>query len=138
MREILFRGKKLGTNKWIYGDFKREANLCYIEERYIEYYEKAMVIPETVGQHTCLPFDIYEGDIIESYLHPNAIYVVLWNEHQCCFSAIDKYEYDLYSDELFKYNSLNNKRNITPDWILKFQFGVIGNIHDNPELMKEK
>jgi hypothetical protein len=64
--------------------------------------------------------------------------VVFWNEENCCFSIIDKYQYQILkgSDEVFKTSILQNKLNVHPRWILENEVEPIGNIYDNPELLK--
>lgn len=70
MREILFRGKMLGTKKWIYGDLL-QTSICEIFYKNTNDSKDtfARVIPETVGQYTGLTdrdgVKIFEGDIVD-------------------------------------------------------------------------
>ena len=119
MREILFRGKAIDDN-WYYG-----VPLVFTED-YVcmtapHTYNKA-VIPETVGQYTGLTDKngkkIFEGDIVKW----NINFAIVWQD---CKFVIKK---DLISKAY--------------DYVLSCfdgtEFEVIGNIHDNSELMKEK
>ena len=132
MREILFRGKIKGSGEWV------EGNLAlvkwwldgspitviipadaYLDPRSgagtIRYVE---VIPETVGQWTgCLDdnkHNIYEGDIVKSW--DGAVYVCRWDQ--------DNFEFGL----------MNEKESFGMAYIFP-NVEVIGNIHDNPELL---
>lgn len=64
MREILFRGRSLITNEWVYGDFFKISNHSYIS---IDG-SSNIVKPETVGQYIGLKdrngVKIFEGDLV--------------------------------------------------------------------------
>ena len=136
MREILFRGKTFitkkmvtgtgilydGTNTWIVNNEPPKA-LAFGMERYT-------VIPETIGQYTGLTnkngTKIFEGDICQikgiSYIDETP-FVVEWNE-----------EYSGWFWRNLDFSSATDT--ITPE-IAKTS-RIIGNIHDNPELLKER
>lgn len=131
MREILFRGKRVDTGEWVYGNYAHTD--CYIKHNdYIgqnsplEY----MIAPETVGQYTGL-FDkngkrIFEGDIV---IIPNSKKqglpaVIRWSQSETRFE-ISRMGYQALSlDPLFSRIGYYSRCE------------VIGNIHDNPELME--
>ena len=126
MRAIKFRGKDLKTGEWVYGDLHTLCDEPHIhtEPTHFPYAGKRSFIdPETVGQFTSL-FDknkkeIYEGDILRinddekgtiEVRFVRGVFAFLWNG-------------DL-DDEL----PINAP---THEWA-----EIIGNIHDNPELLK--
>jgi YopX protein. len=120
MREIKFRGKWIHGGQWITGWYlKNELGKAQIisDEDFSAYH---LVGPETVSQYTGLKDkngnEIYEGDILRE--RPNAIFQVVWDEKWAKFKllCIGHYEY--------------------PEWNRGEQMAVIGNIHDNPELLK--
>ena len=116
-REIKFRGKSLNTNCWVYGDLRQDK---IRGKAYIEY----EVDPDTVGQYTGLKDkngkEIYEGDIIESKRYGH---IVMYDKNLAGFcSANVKYPEDLCG--------------LNQQWINECGKVVIGNVTDNPELMK--
>lgn len=124
MREILFRGKT--STEWVYGDLRHlnDGRVAIRKDGEIYPYE---VIPETVGQYTGLNDrngkKIFEGDIVEgdkkyfTYTHPYG--KVVYDGGQFVIS---------FDDVLEDIECLGAWANAVE---------IIGNIHDNPELMKE-
>lgn len=146
MRQIKFRGIEKNSNELVYGDLihgvgSKEGKMYILPRTTI--YPKGChsldgwdVFQDTVGQFSNLPNEIWEHDIIQSQTHKGAVYVVVWNEINACFSAINTYTYELMKeDELMKINVLNNSSNIKYSWIEEYQFEPIGNIHQHPELL---
>ena len=125
MREVLFRGKEVADGKWIEGFYSAEEYNPYSGE--VEHIPRIQiigkcvslgVIPETVGQYTGLTDNngrkIFEGDIVD-YISSD----VIGNPKTGTIIVEDMTDYDTmiylnHSDEL----------------------QIIGNIHDNPELLK--
>ena len=136
MREILFRGKRRDNGEWVQGDFCDPCNIVFLENGYDAVLEKDdvpccndfEVIPETVGQYIGLSdkngTKIFEGDILESRYdekHPDDVCyeVVLWYNNGWCIQQEGYADPDhLDEDEMLKYSV------------------VVGNIYDNPELVK--
>lgn len=123
MREILFRSKRKNDGKWVYGFYLNRSNdkediHCIMEK--FPATKGQHVMPETVGQYTGLTDKngkkIFEGDILNCHsldgVNDFRNRIVVWSELFLCFKA-DK---PLYGDGLQIYE-------------------VIGNIHDNPELV---
>ena len=136
MREILFRGKRVDNGEWVEGYYVYDNSGQTTEHptAYIVHLNKHPcgwslipfeVIPDTVGQDTGLTDKngkkIFEGDIVKTnkFNEPNKKYIIKYNLQFGAFIGEDKYHmyfttFDGDSD----------------------QFEVIGNIHDNPELLE--
>ena len=124
MREILFRGKQ--WNKWVYGNYvtirdnsppDNDVTIHIIHKNDTAY----VVDPETVGQYIGLEDKngkkIFEGDIVGTGSYCATVKYGEWN-CSCC---------DGVYGWTFDGGDIRN-----PKW-----YEVIGNIHDNPELLKE-
>ena len=121
MREILFRGKKHSDGQWILGDLNQWLEAIYISAENSDGYTKTnwLVDAATVGQFTGLTdkngVKIFEGDIVEN------------NE---CLGVVE------YSEEDAMYTVMFDETLYDFGWIGAKMCEVIGNIHDNPELLK--
>ena len=146
MREIRFRGKRLenGHGFWVYGDLMTEyvhhEGLTIVEHGCI-YYE---VDPATVGQFTSLKDkhgkEIFEGDVAKSP-YTNRLMVIRWGEYQNddILDEIDDFYIDTDGDErksvgFYAEVMSDNRCYELDDGVCKW-VEVIGNIHDNPELL---
>ena len=127
MREILFRGKNL-LGKWIEGDLLQYLG-C--EKKHIVRHSTGAggqeVIPSTIGEYTGLKDKngkrIFEGDILRLAYHPEEDVVIEWHDGRFKFRKRNK-------PKDYGYESLCCVQN-TVDYLK-----VIGNIHDNPELLE--
>ena len=131
-REIKFRGKDFLKEEWVYGDLVKTKNFVAIKKTNGDYFHPTQVLPNTVGQYTGLKDkdgrEIYEGDILQ-YIgkrkdNMKKVYRRKVVFHEGMFALLSK--------ELPAYSALNY--HYMEDG--RFVWSVIGNIHDNPELIK--
>lgn len=143
MREILFRGKCLEFGSWIWieGYYAKDDKESYIYHPSTTFNKGKSVTlipfiprPETVGQFAGLPdkngTNIFEGDILSSFL-PNEYFVVVY--HNSSFKVQYYPEYANNGSEVWhtleEYLKINIRHSTN-------YVEVMGNIHDNPELIK--
>lgn len=129
------RGKRKDNGEWETGFLVIKRWDCSDERYFIT--DKMTgwhtpVIPETVGQCTGRKYAndklLFEGDIVKwysdyddtwGYSHTAEYYgVVVWNANDYCWNI-------KVNDELIPFNDY--------DWDISM---VVGNIHDNPELLQ--
>lgn len=125
MREILFRGKRIDTGEWVQGYYFKiwdEHYICWGTTN--GEVSKVLVIPETVGQDTELKDKngkkIFEGDIL---YHP--------------IQGKRKVYYP-FSERVASYGlrMIEGKVRMASTLSEGFLYEVIGNVHDNPELVE--
>lgn len=112
----LYRGKRLSNGKWMQGNLLQYSDgtccICHAGSR-VNHYK---VDPTTIGECTSLRDKngklIFEGDILK------------WDEREwgCPYSEVAEWKYPL----------LAARKNDWKEWC-----EIIGNIHDNKELLNE-
>lgn len=130
MKEILFRGKRLDNGEWVEGMYLYIKGHTYPSIFDMEGFSH-IIITKTVGQFTGLldknGNKIFEGDIVRRFNSKEQEvmrYAVKWNTDCCMFVLMSEYTY------LGEYDS---------DFTVFYgeDLEVVGNIHDNPELLKD-
>ena len=143
MREILFRGKRCDNGEWVQGFYVRADHhwhkngihkdwiICGASANggWFALHNKYAVKSETVGQFTGLTDKngkkVFENDIIvicyetdgEEFTETKRVH---YNEKECCWYPMRWEECCEYCDHYTEVKSIE----------------VIGNIHDNPELLE--
>lgn len=131
MREILFRGKRIDNAEWA------EGYLCHDSEQHesyiAEFFEDKsayirQVIPETVGQYTGLTDKngkkIFEGDVVK---------VLQGKDKGVAYVGFENGTFMLYPRTGNIY-----ERTLWAYWYNDWDVEIIGNIHDNPQLLGGK
>lgn len=144
-REILFRGKRVDTGEWVYGflSFRNEITVV-TEDASVGYVglDAFDIDPKTIGQFTGLTdmngFKIFEGDILR---YPPK---ERWDETN--YSSFEVFFSENNADNYIGYSIHRTHHHgaVCGGYIPSFkpktvsQMIVIGNIHDNPELLQNK
>lgn len=139
MREILFSGKRIDDHKWTCGFLIRSEDQAYLFHpsrlnkvfmfgTHFEECALSEIDPNTISQYTGQRDEngimIFEGDIIDASKerwqaeHDSPITPVEWDDDVCGFAP-----FAIYDCDCGIYINAGNCR-------------VIGNIYDNPELLK--
>lgn len=140
MREILFRGKSLDNGEWVEGNFYESgiSGVFILQNKTRKTIDAKTgeitlrdepipfeVLPSTIGQYTGLKDKhgkrIFEGDIIKRFwLGAEILYCVRYDGENAHFigKALNKIGFTTFDGD-------------------GEMFEVIGNIHDNPELLEK-
>ena len=134
MREIKFRGRT-SQGKWLYGDLVRsedkvlcDVTACIFPPQAYDSYDRYIVDVNTVGQYTGLKDkndkEIYEGDVVvlrRRTKNLGDIQTIEWCSHAAAFTRVTD----------------GDDAHFIPAADMAL-YEVVGNIHDNPELLNNK
>ena len=165
MREILFRGKRMDNGEWVEGSIVTSRENTYPNgfemitvdginydelDSYIPDFTSYAVDPNTVGQYTGLTDKngkgIWEGDIVDLFGMKGKVVQECGAFGIAFMKTID---YDLLESKIPFNNSANFcfNDNFISLWEVfwnyeqddnpLYEVEVIGNIHDNPELLEK-
>ena len=125
IREVIFRGKRTDNGEWIEGSLlgidwcDKPSTYSIAPNTPVSVFYS--VIPETVGQYTGLTdkngVRIFEGDIVSLVKHDGLIYKVVYVP--CRYELVNSKGVNCFVLDIYKSENIE----------------VIGNIHDNPELL---
>lgn len=148
MREIKFRGRRGYDGKWLYGNLIIDfANRKYIVP--FEYFgldghhlvyedhtdEPVFIDEETIGEYTGLKDkrntekDLYENDLVKVLYHYSGD------------NKVDEFVGRIeWSDDCWLVVDVAYKDNAVSLWDYVYNYcgGLIGNIHENPDLIKRE
>lgn len=124
-REIMFRGWNKKNKRWLYGYYLVNCGEHFIAPddfvNTLMSYEDYVVDADTVGQYTGLKdangVKIFEGDIVESFGYQH---IIRYNDKEASFVAAFR----------------DIQCSISQHWIDEFKKVVVGNVHENKELIK--
>lgn len=151
MREYLYRGKRTSNGEWVEGNLIKSKHNCYIITAEDIYYavvssnghgsvDLNIVANDTIGEYTGLcdknGKKIFEGDIVLTQAYRDKPHSSKFKEKRFVGVVdyiIPKYEplkwiVRIDNEEHYKY--------CCGSWSEFYDCEVIGNIHDNPELLE--
>ncbi|MGV6934082.1 YopX family protein [Paenibacillus sp. CMM36] len=132
MRDIKFRGKRLDNGEWVFGDiWQHNGRVDIVDHRA----QSHPVDPETVGQYTGTgdrhDKDIYEGDVLR-HVNPH------WGHKEVQLRVVEWENKTADNGQLmncgFAFKQIG--RGFFTYYSPEKDLEVIGNIHDNPELLQ--
>ena len=142
MREIIFRGKRVDNGEWITGNYVAAHHHWHNRGIHVDWIVSAAcanggwfalhgrhpVVADTVGQYTGLTdkngTKIFEGDIVRYAIYP---------PDQFVYGVVN------YKDGVYRIGDQGCALCVcAADGIEEYRLKVIGNVHDNPELMEDK
>ena len=155
---MLFRGKRVDHGEWVYGYYIKPTHHCHDKGKHNDWIVtmtiqnggwcnvagKHAVVPETVGQFTGLTDRngkrIFEGDIVARYddykddIMTEEYARIKYGVHNCgCCHSV--YGFAPCSNIGVPNGSFSLSGSYNDDKECE-ELVVVGNIHDNPELMK--
>lgn len=137
-QETMFRGKRVDNGEWVYGDlikhYENQRIFIAYDQLFYTYADCGInklvterfyeVKAETIGQFIGLTdkheVEIYEGDILATEKR-DVMFIIIWDRFSCGFKFKDNFDGCLLNIDLKALRKIE----------------VIGNIHDNPDLLEK-
>ena len=149
MKTIKLRGKGIDNGEWIYGlPTIRHDNKCFIQEIGSGYGQDGVEIDiKTLGQFTGLQDskgkDIYEGNIVQykkSEQGKQESFYLCTHEVVFYKGSFGFQEWYTDGNDNLKNRLIHHPGHLTiPDiYEIEFDIEIIGNIHENPELLNQQ
>ena len=143
-REILFRGKRIDNGEWVYGQYTYLLNARTEDGEPIKHMIVdgtpfgQIVDPSTVGQYTGLTDKngkrIFEGDILQIAKKSDSLGTYFFPPVQYPINVVVKWDLCAW---MWEVQGKEGPYYIHfPDAWCHYECKVIGNIHDNPELLE--
>lgn len=139
MREIKFRGKRVGNGEWVYGYYKYSKILdehIIVGDDCVSY----TVIPETVGQSTGLEDrdgdEIWEGDVVRiehDITETQSVGSIENKDLSVWEEVVETFEVE---DVVVFVNGSFDVQEWAVGTFTPYEIEIIGKIHDRPELME--
>ena len=133
MMEILFRGKRTINGDWVYGDFvhgnerKSLRDSIFVYDSETQSFNDYEINPSTLGQYTGLTDKngkrIFEGDVAK---------VLQGKDKDIAYVGFENGAFMLY----LKTGNIY-ERALWEYWYNDWDVEVIGNVHDNPDLLEK-
>jgi len=122
MREIKFRSWANGRMNYAFHPVQHGEYNFFLFSSACRVYDPDVILMESTGLYDKNGKEIYEGDIIKLYPSDKSGVQILWDEHIAGFGFGNQ----TMADHL-------NFRKLTA-----INYEVIGNVYENPELLKGK
>ena len=138
MREILFRGKRMDNGEWIFGYYFQKKNLFSEDGLPVKHCISddppfgAEVEPKTVGQYTGMKDKngkrIFEDDVCRFRE---------WSKGEMCWVGKVHWEHQQFMISGGPNKECETMFELCLSRFIPENIEVIGNVHDNPELMEK-
>ena len=137
MREILFKAKRIDNGEWVYGNYAFCD--CYEKQKHYIFQNKPLeyaIDVNTICQYTGLTDKngnkIWENDVVK-YHFGDDVAPIKFGKYMSCFDSTKTAHIGFYVDWD---DSTKPLRKDLGYWVNMIDCNVIGNIFDNPELLK--